>query len=1138
MNYLVGMKNNVLFFVFGCITTILNAQSSIDYLGQNNGDRIRFQLSNFSWVAGEENDQRLQCKDLTPLLELGSPEILYATTSIIIDDQHATEIIVDHASFYELENIHLAASKGNLSRTIDPSTIAAQHGEIYQQDSFFPGTLAKGSSPYIFGDFRGQNIHFYPFQYNPVTHKLRVYTEIEIVVLSTEQAGENPFTTAKNQTNTLRKELYQKQFLNYDVFGDRYEVIDEIGNMLVITHGSYMSALQPWVQWKIEKGIDVRMVDVAEIPTVAAMDNYIANYYNSGGNDFTYLVLVGDEDQVPSELVTNPSGTGYCDNCFGYISGNDHYPEIFVGRLLVHNTTELNGVVSKIMEYEKYPNTDTDWFSTAMGIGSDEGAGIGDDNQADWQHQNGLKEDLLGFTYDLVYEKYDGNHAANSPSGGVTADGSGNATAAELTNVINGGCSLINYTGHGDHSLIVTGSYTNAQINQLSNYHKFPYFIIVGCCVGDFDDDSGSGDTFGEAWLKSPNPTTPTGGIGGAFSTVFQSWAPPMEGQDEMNAVIAEISGTVTTTRHTFGSIHVHGCAGMNDVYGGDGDDMTDTWILMGDPSIQLRTDFPTQIEAQHAATLFLGMSSFAVNSISENALVSLTIGNSILATGFIQGGTCTLNFAPINNPGTMLVTLTNFNTIPYQQTVEIIPTAGPYVVLNNHTNEDANGVNTGNDAIDYSENITVDLNLENVGIEASGNANLILSCSNPNITILDNSASVNAIGALEVIDVLGAFTYEVSGNIPDQTVVNFTITITDDAGNSWQNNFAEVINAPVLNCGTLIISDAGGNGDGYLQTGETAVIEYHVTNTGHAATIDGTFVINDNSNATTFANNSDTFGMISVNGMYIFNTTITVLGTAGVTENDAFTFDINCGSYSANCTGNTIINQIIETWESGNDQTFNWQYEGNADWFVSANAPYAGSYCMESGNINNSQSTTLMLVSDFSAAGTVSFMYKTSTEGSYDFLTFNVDNTDINSWSGENAWSNYTYNATAGNHTMRWVYEKDNIVSSGSDACWVDNIILPPSQTTFILEENSTEQDMKLFPNPTIGNCIVEWNSMGHAEIRVIDLQGRTAHLIYSNDQFGLTRTEIPTETLAPGSYWIEVRKDYEIERKKLIVQ
>ncbi len=1131
------MKRNVLLFVLGCLTIFAEAQSSIEYLGQSNGNRIRFQLSSFNWLPAEGTEQRLQANNLVPLLEKGSPEILYATTSIIIDDQHSTQIVVDHASYYELDNIALAASKGNLSRTIDPSTIANTHGDAYQENAFFPGTLAKGSSPYIFGDFRGQNIHFYPFQYNPITKKLRVYTEIEIVVLATEQAGENPLNVVHEQTNALRKELYQKQFLNYAVHGDRYDVIDEIGNMLVITHNSYLGALQPWVQWKIEKGIDVRVVDVAEVPTVAAMDSYIANYYNSGGNDFTYLVLVGDEDQVPSELVTNPNGTGYCDNCFGYISGNDHYPEIFVGRLLVHNTTELNGVISKIMEYEKFPNTDSDWFSTAMGIGSNEGAGIGDDNQADWQHQNGLKEDLLGFTYDLVYEKYDGNHTNNSPTGGVTADGSGNATATELTNVINGGCSLINYTGHGDHSLIVTGSYTNAQINQLTNYHKFPYFIIVGCCVGDFDDDSGTGDTFGEAWLKSPNASTPTGGIGGAFSTVFQSWAPPMEGQDEMNAIIAEVSNTVNSTRHTLGSIHVHGCAGMNDVYGGDGDDMTDTWILMGDPSIQLRTDFPTQIEAQHAAALQLGMSSFTVNSISENALVSLTIGNSILATGIIQGGVCNLTFEPVSAPGTMLVTLTNFNTIPYQQTVEIIPASGPYVVLNNHTNEDANGININNGAVDFGEQITVDINLSNVGIEVSGNASITLSCDNSSITITDNTSNTSAIGVNQNIDINNAFSYSVSGNIADQTVVNFTITITDDSGNSWTSNYSEVINAPILSCGSFVIED-NGNGDGYLQTGETATISYTILNTGHASSNAGYFSIGDNSNSTSLTTENANMSVIAADGDYSFSTVISVGGTAGITENVTFNISAISGLLGVDCSASTIINQLIETWESGNDQTFNWQYEGNVDWFVSTNSPYAGNYCMESGNINNSQTTTLMLVSDFSTAGTVNFMYKTSTEGSYDFLKFKVDNTEINSWSGENPWSNYSYNASAGNHTLRWIYEKDNIVSSGSDACWVDNIILPPNQTTFILEENSTEQDMKLFPNPTMGNCIVEWNSTGHAEIRVIDLQGRTAHLIYSNDQFGLTRTEIPTETLAPGSYWIEVKKNHEIQRKKLIVQ
>ena len=276
----------------------------------------------------------------------------------------------------------------------------------------------------------------------------------------------------------------------------------------------------------------------------------------------------------------------------------------------------------------------------------------------------------------------------------------------------------------------------------------------------------------------------------------------------------------------------------------------------------------------------------------------------------------------------------------------------------------------------------------------------------------------------------------------------------------------------------------------------------------------------------------------IPVDGLYSFNTDISVGGTAGTTENVTFNFSAVSGLLGIDCSANTIINQIIETWESGNDQTFNWQYEGNVDWFVSTNSPYAGTYCMESGNINNSQSTTLMLVSDFASAGPVSFMYKTSTEGSYDFLTFKVDNAVINSWSGENAWANYSTNVTAGSHTLRWIYAKDNIVSSGSDAAWVDNIILPPNQTTFILEENTQNQDIQLYPNPTLGNCFIEWKSMGKAQLRIIDIQGKTAATIYRNEHFGMVRTEIPSSLLAPGTYWIEVNNCYNISRKKLIVQ
>jgi hypothetical protein len=426
---------------------------------------------------------------------------------------------------------------------------------------------------------------------------------------------------------------------------------------------------------------------------------------------------------------------------------------------------------------------------------------------------------------------------------------------------------------------------------------------------------------------------------------------------------------------------------------------------------------------------------------------------------------------------------------------------------------------------------------LSNVGIEVSGNATITLTCDNSNITITDNTANTSAIGVNQNIDINNAFSYSVSGNIADQTVVNFTITITDDAGNSWTSSYSELINAPILSCGSFVIED-NGNGDGYLQTGETATISYTILNTGHASSNAGNFTISDNSNSTSLTTENATMSGIAVDGEYSFSSVITVSGTAGITENVNFNFSAISGLLEVDCSANTIINQIIETWESGNDETFNWQYEGNADWFISTNSPYAGAYCMESGNINNSQSTTLMLVSDFSTAGPVNFMYKTSTEGSYDFLTFKVDNAVINSWSGENAWANYSTNVTAGSHTLRWIYAKDNIVSSGSDAAWVDNIILPPSQTTSILEENTHNQDIELYPNPTLGNCFIEWESMGQAQLRIIDIQGRTAATIYSNEHFGKMRTEIPSSLLAPGTYWIEVNNCYKISRKKLIVQ
>ena len=62
------------------------------------------------------------------------------------------------------------------------------------------------------------------------------------------------------------------------------------------------------------------------------------------------------------------------------------------------------------------------------------------------------------------------------------------------------------------------------------------------------------------------------------------------------------------------------------------------------------------------------------------------------------------------------------------------------------------------------------------------------------------------------------------------------------------------------------------------------------------------------------------------------------------------------------------------------------------------------------------------------------------------DFLEFYIDGVLQNRWSGEVAWSVVSFPISAGTHTLLWRYVKNGSVSSGSDAAWIDSVVLPAS--------------------------------------------------------------------------------------------
>ncbi len=135
----------------------------------------------------------------------------------------------------------------------------------------------------------------------------------------------------------------------------------------------------------------------------------------------------------------------------------------------------------------------------------------------------------------------------------------------------------------------------------------------------------------------------------------------------------------------------------------------------------------------------------------------------------------------------------------------------------------------------------------------------------------------------------------------------------------------------------------------------------------------------------------------------------------------------------------------FTDGFESGGLTHLPWVTTGDAPWFVQTNVVETGQYAVRSGVIGDNGTSTLILTTNMEA-GDAAFDYKVSSETNFDTLTFWLDSTLLQRWSGEVGWSTYVFPVTKGVHTLKWVYSKDATTSAGLDAAFIDNLNLPVS--------------------------------------------------------------------------------------------
>ena len=581
--------------------------------------------------------------------ERGLPELPLIARSIIIPDAAAMDVRVLGTTYVDFENVPVAPSKGTILRTIDPATVAHTFDSFYSDDAWYPSDVAFARDPYIMRDVRGMTIVVNPFQYNPSTQTLRVHTSVIVEARSVGTGRTNVLLSSRTHARVAEFErLYSRHFINYDEARmDRYTPIGETGGMLVIAYGSYMTAMQPFVDWKLQMGVPCEMVSVATAGgSASAIKSYIQNYYNT--HDLAYVLLVGDAAQLP----TLSGGGGSSDPSYSLLAGSDNYPDVFVGRFSAESTAQVETQVARSIEYEKQPQSGAAWYHKGLGVASNQGPG--DDGEYDNVHMDNMRTDLLGFTYTEVGQVYD-------PSG----------TAAMVTSALNDGRSIINYTGHGSTTSWGSSGFSNTHINALTNDNMLPFIISVACVNGNFV----SYTCFGEAWLRATNGGEPTGAIGAYMSSINQSWNPPMQAQDEVvDLLIAE-------EKLTYGGLCYNGSCQMMDESGTDGANMFLTWHIFGDPSLRVRTDTPSSISVSHDGSIDSAATSYDVTVAGvEGALCALYYDGVLYGSAFTDGsGDATIPIGTALTEGDDLVlTVTSFNTLTYFGTATVGPTYTP----------------------------------------------------------------------------------------------------------------------------------------------------------------------------------------------------------------------------------------------------------------------------------------------------------------------------------------------------------------------------------------------------------------------------------------------------------------------------
>ena len=934
------------------------------------------------------------------------------------------------------------------------------------------------------GIARCQNIAalvFSPVRYNPVRGELIVLRSVEAEIVYVNPRMEKTKRMAALHSSGAYSPV---PTINQPLEGNANtkELVNGVPvRYLIVAHNSFRGQLDGFIAWKKRKGFITDIVytgDQSVGTTNTSIAAYVKRQYTeaTASNPApTFLLLVGDVEQIPAfdGRHTTAFDSHVTDLYYASWTDGDIIPDCYYGRFSAQNIDQLLPQIEKTLMYEQYTFADPSFLDRAVMV-----AGVDGGYQSDNAYTYGdpamdyaistYINGAAGFTQVTYYK----NNTSNIPQGSnvnVIYNGGNNNTsqAQALRDLYSAGAGWINYTAHGGETEWSIPQFTTAQVASMNNSQKFG-FMIGNCCLSNSFQVS---ECFGESLLRRADLCGAVAYIGGSNSTYWSEdfyWSVGIRSNisNSMNtAYNAANLGMYDCLVHSHGeprSSHYTSAgamimAGNMAVENSTSDRKEYYWEiyhLMGDPSV-----IPWLTQADPGvlvvpSSITAGTTALTLQS-SPYAYVALTdMNHEVVAAAFADAaGTATLRFEPLV-PGNYELAATAQDRQPLFRSVTVAPPNGAYVVTlkaePNRTCQVARHPEVLSGLLASADTAWLDITLANIG-NAPSDSVVIALRSDPAAILPLAGCTVAPVAAGDTVTLSAALPVMVWNGLTDglQTQLSCMARWHDAAGTQVESSSLHTLTvaAPKLTRqsytppaqpqpgASLQLSASYRNGGNQSLTPATAsvvcpcpLVTVSNVNAPSAFAPGAALSVNFSAQLDNRLPQSILlpFYVTLSNGAYTFTDTLLLQIGTGATE------DFESGDFTA------------YRWQNS---TYGWQIISNST-DVYAGTYSARSYSFTSSSRNRNSELSISWTS--SVDDSISYYRRVSSEESYDVFTLTMDNTTLETLSGEVAWSRAAFFVPAGSHTFKFKYSKDYTRSEGSDCAWIDNITFPVSGTAY----------------------------------------------------------------------------------------